>query len=144
MRAGPFATSAVLIALGACGDGDLEGREARMLVAAVEEIDVRLPVADRRERVEHLKRLRLQTEAVRSAREACLTFHESLLDAEDGAEWVRAAVAQLPDGAAPSAETARIAKRLSASNSAADRAERMQPRCEEAVRVLARRHDVRR
>lgn len=129
----------------ACGGEDREAREAKLFLDRVRAIDISDPVETRQERVDALERLVLSTERVKEARDVCLRFHRSLLDAETGAAEVRSALDALPpeqQHAGP--ETSRIAQRLRESNAAAAQAERLQPECEAKTASLATRYQPRR
>ena len=126
-----------------CGE-DREGREARLFLERVRRIDVGQEPEQRRTEVAGLKRLVLSTERVTSARDTCVEFHESLLDAEEGAAEVRRAMDALPPGTKAGPETRRISNRLTESNESARRAGELQPECERLVAALAARHRGRR
>ncbi len=71
---------ALVAALAACGDS--EKREALLFVERAQGIEVDAPEAERRALVDRLEQMPLETEEVRRIRDACVTGHRALLEAE--------------------------------------------------------------
>src|SRR5689334_3374981 len=62
--------------------GDREGNEARLFLDRVEQIDIEAPPEVRRDRIDALASIAIESTDVKRTRDLCVEAHRTLLDAE--------------------------------------------------------------
>lgn len=140
-----MATLAVLT-LGQCGD-DRVRNEAMLFLDRYDQVDMHTPTAERRPLVEGLRDLSLVTPDVVHARDACVSAHMALVEAEERHEAARTELIEASEGGERPLEmdaAARIEAAINESNEAIERSPALFERCYREVRGLEGRFHRRR
>ena len=132
-----------LLLASSCACGDEQARnEAMLFLDRFQEIDVDDPLEERRTAIQSIRDLALTDPSVVAARDACVTAHETMIEAEDQHAIANHLFVESTGAGEhePSAEVrAQIDSAIDHSNDAIERAPELFSRCNSAVNQLERR-----
>lgn len=142
----PCAVPLLLVAVAAAGCTDRGETEAQMVLEHVQALDPYAESKDRRQLVEQLQGMELETEEVAQVRDGCVEAHRRLLEAEDLQAEAKKSLDEVEaaknGGELSAVEAEDIAGAIQRSNDALLEAGAMLPKCQQRAAKLGSKYEL--